>query len=259
MKTIYKFLFISSIVLCSCEIDELTVFERSDSYIYFDAPYISAQKLDTMEYSFALDDIEVTNYTFKIPVKVAGFPFSVDRTFKVILDEEKSNVTDSDWDKTSIENCVIKNGIVFDTLCVVVKRNAILKTEKRIISLDLSANENFELGDTTHLRVNLQFSDILLSPDWWNPALKDGFYQYFGDFCREKFVKWQEIYYLGVDRNKDEDGNPFYWGNMPSSATERVCPITFMYMRILRDYFEENEIYPDNDRTKPRVLLKPNF
>lgn len=265
MKSIYRLLFIPSIFLCSCEIDDPTAFSPNDSYIYFDMPFKfdssgkPIERLDTIEYSFALEDIDINSYTFKIPVNVAGFPFNSDRTYDVVLDEKSSNVTDGDWERASIENPVIKSGKVFDTLYVKVKRSEILKNEKKTISLYLNSNENFELGDTTQLKANLKFSDMLLLPKWWNPNEKGNYAKYFGEFCREKYVKWQEIYYYGADRNKDSNGKLYYWDYMPSQAIPSWYPMTFMYMRILRDYFNENEVYPNGDRTKPRISLPDNF
>lgn len=266
MKTIYRLLLIGSIILSSCKIDDPTAFNRDASYIYFDIPFKldsygepTKERLDTIEYSFALEANDVVDYLFKIPVNVAGFPWSSDRTYKVIFDKTNSTVTDDDWEKTSIENAFIKNGRMFDTLSVKVKRSEILKTQKKVISIYLSENENFELGDTTLLKAYLQFSDILLMPTWWDPTIKGNFSKYFGDFCREKYIKWQEIYYLGADNNKDKNDNYYYWANMPASAVMSWYPTTFMYMRILREYFNENEVYPDGDRTKPRITLPNNF
>lgn len=266
MKTIYKFLLITSVVLCSCKVDDPTAFNSGDGYIYFDMPFKidefgrpMTERLDTLEYSFAFDGDEVTEHTFKIPVNVAGFATDSDREYKVMFDEKSSTVTDSDWERKPIENPTVKSGSVFDTLYIKVKRSAALKTEKKKISIYLVANENFELGDTTLLKANLMFSEILMVPKWWDPNSRWSFAKFFGDFGKEKYIKWQEIYYLGADSNKDDNGNLYYWGNMPSTASSGSYPITFMYMRMLREYFVNNEVYPDGDRTKPRVSLPNNF
>ncbi len=111
--------------------------------------------------------------------------------------------------------------------------------------LPASPEREFPIGRRKVINNQDIFSDILTPPDWWNK-----WQGVFGDFCREKFVKWQEIYYL---RSRSERGTiggqvcrkPLYWDNMPYYAMSSWYPSTFMFVRIMKQYFIDNEVYPD--------------
>ena len=244
---------------CNQDIDR---FDNADNYIYFNMPFVLNQygketsvRQDSLSYSFALDDISVTSYVFKIPINTVGLAHSQERTYRVEVVADSSNVTDADWDKSCIENLTVKRDSLRDTLYVKVFRSEKIRSQWCHIVFRLLPNENFQLGDEKLLTAKISFSDILTPPDWWNK-----WQGVFGDFCREKFVKWQEIYYLGADPNVDTIGGPglgkpLYWDNMPYYAMSSWYPSTFMFVRIMKQYFIDNEVYPDGDTSKPRVLL----
>ena len=241
---------------CDKAIDE---FDNSTNYIYFDMPFILDQygrkttvREDSLIYSFAMDDLSVKEYTFKIPVNVVGLKVDKDREFKMTV--ENGNVTDDDWDKQTLVRSVIPAGKLMDTLRVVVKRTDILKKEWKTITFRLEANENFELGAADLLTAKISFTDILQPPTWWA-----NWERYFGEFSREKYSKWQEIYYLGADPNLEpygpDTGKQLYWGQMPYYVMSSWYPSTFMFIRKLKQYFIDNEVYPDGDMSKPRITL----
>ena len=143
---------------CNQDIDR---FDNADNYIYFNMPFVLNQygketsvRQDSLSYSFALDDISVTSYVFK----------------------------------SCIENLTVKRDSLRDTLYVKVFRSEKIRSQWCHIVFRLLPNENFQLGDEKLLTAKISFSDILTPPDWWNK-----WQGVFGDFCREKFVKWQEI------------------------------------------------------------------
>lgn len=266
MKKIF-YLFVLSFfglnfIACDQDVDQ---FDNAKNYIYFNLPYVlddygrvTSKHIDSLEYSFALEDNSVTSYTFRIPVNTIGLTSTMDRSYKVEVVKESSNATDEDWDATSIASPVIHAGKLIDTLYIKVNRQKILKEQARQITFRILPNENFQLGDNASLTAKISFSDILIAPSWWA-----GWEKYFGPYYREKFIKWQEIYYKGADPNSDTKDSPcggketFYWNNMPCSPKYAASssPSTLMFIKVLKQYFIDNVVYPDGDTNKNRILL----
>lgn len=259
-KLFYLFalsLFCLNFAACEQDVD---IFDNGENYIYFDLPYViddygrvTTKHVDSLEYSFALEDHNVTEYTFLIPVNTIGLASDSDRTFRIEVVKDSSNAAPEDWDASVIANPVIHAGRLSDTLYIKVNRTEILKEQARHITFQLLPNENFKLGDNVSLSARISFSDIMIPPTWW-PTWK----RYFGEFYREVFIKWQEIYYDGVDPNIDAyygNGKLLYWDNMPAYANSGWYPSTFMFIKVLKQYFIDNEVYPDGDTSKPRILL----
>lgn len=272
-KLLYTYiaLFIGSIFISSCEQNkDILIFNTEDSYLYFNLPNKLDQfgrpekdkYVDSLVYSFALDLEDVTTYTFKVPLAVSGTAANVDRSYTIEVVEEETTATDSDWLASSIENNVIRKGNQLDTLLITVNRTEVLKTDWRSVVLRIKANDNFMLGREDLLKVKLSFTDILQPPVWWSY-----WEDIFGPFYLETYLKWQEIYYKGADLNKppsyikvSKDPNEtYYWDNMPIgyyAGSERSLPSTFMFIAIMRDYFEKNEVYGTNpDGSKTRIKI----
>ena len=193
---LYMTLCLIGMVQVACDQD-IDGFDNSTNYIYFDLPFQldqygrkTTERVDSLVYSFAMDDPSVTSYTFKIPVNSVGLKTETDRHYKVVVNEKKTTATGTDWDMSVIEKAVIQSGTLRDTLEVKVNRTPILKKESRTITLYIENNENFQVGASELLAAKLVFSDILQAPSWW-PSWE----RYFGVFVREKYAKWQGIYF----------------------------------------------------------------
>lgn len=248
-----------SILACNQDIDK---FDNGENYIYFNMPFKTdaygrntTVREDSLVHSFALDDISIASYTFKIPVNTVGLKNSENRNYEVEIVTDNTTASDSQWDKSTLSNPIIKSGNLQDTLYITVYRTPDLRATWKNITFRLLANDNFKLGDRNLLTAKISFTDILLPPTWWSK-----WQGVFGEFCREKFVKWQEIYYEGADPNLETIGGPglgkpLYWNNMPNSTVSSWYPSTYMFIRILKQYFIDNVVYPDGDTTKPRVSL----
>ena len=164
---LYMIMAIAGMIAVSCDkaIDE---FDNSTNYIYFDMPFVLDQygrkttvREDSLMYSFAMDDLSVTEYTFKIPVNSVGLVTDQDRGFKVVV--ESGTATGNDWDETSLSKGMIPAGELIDTLRVTVKRTDVLKKEWRTITFRLEQNEHFALGAAELLKYP--------SPIFCNPQL----------------------------------------------------------------------------------------
>lgn len=252
-------MFLSTLLACTaCENKDIDAFNEADSYIYFDIPYKTNQygqptdvRSDSISYSFALDNLSVTNTTLNVVVKTIGLPVDYDRPYNVELLDDQTTATAEVWDKTVLKNRSIKAGELTDTIAIVVQRQEILQEKWMQIGLRILPNEHFRLGYGNLYTAKVSFSDILTQPDWWN--VWEG---YFGPFYREVYLKWIELYYLGADPNTSLDnGEPLYWGNMPSAAVLSWYPVLAMYLSQLKVYFEENDIYPDGDTSLPPIKL----
>lgn len=254
-KSIYiVILAVLPLFFASCD-KEIDKFDNSTNYIYFGIPFVQDQygrdtktRVDSLSHSFAMDAIDVTTYTFRIAVNTIGLASAEDRNYTVKVLENESNVTSDDWEATSIANTIMKSGIISDTLDLVVKKSDALSNGWRHIVLQLEANEHFLLGPDSLRTLKISFSNIVTPPSWW-----DTWKGYFGEFNREKYVKWREIYYLGADPNVDDNGKQLYWDNMPKYPYSANS--TKAFIQILKVYFLEHEVYPDGDTTKPRILL----
>lgn len=253
-------LIVVTLSLGSCEATDVGSFDTATSYIYIDTPFLydsygrlTKERLKEYVYSFAFDDYEVKDYTFKVPVSIMGKPFDVDRQYKVEVVRDKTTATAEDWDENSISEVYIKKGEVVTPLEVVVKRHDRLKDVELAIVLRVLENENFAVGDKDLMEITLKFSDILKEPSWWKYYVK-----YFGPYQKEIYIQWREIYYLGVDPGINfGNGEQLYWDNMPTSFYADWYPILDMCMKVMKQYFIDNEVYPDGDTSKPRILL-PN-
>ncbi len=248
-----------ALVACEKDIDK---YSSETNFVYFDMPFKVneygqklSERVEKLSYSFEMDDISVTSYTFKIPVGSMSLPVDYDRSYKVEVIPEETTAAPEDWDADCLNHTVIKAGEVFDTLRVKVNRTKILREEWKDIAFRIVPNEAFGEGYHNLLTAKVTFSDQVEVPNWW-PTWQ----RYFGEPYRETIIKWREIYYLGADPNKETIGGPgmgkpLYWDNMPYYAMESWYPTTFMFIRVLKQYFIDNVVYPDGDATKERILL----
>lgn len=259
LKIFVAIFMIVQVSACNQDIDK---FDNGENYIYFNMPFILNQydqatttRIDSISYSFALDDYTIHTHTFKIPVNTIGLMHPEDRNYTVEVVTDSSTATSTDWDIKALEQTIIKKGRLQDTLYITVNRTDALQTEWHHLVFRLLPNDQFKLGDKDLQTAKISFSDILQPPMWWGK-----WKAVFGEFCREKFVKWQEIYFLGADPNVETiggpgKGKPLYWDNMPYYANAGWYPSTYMFIRILKQYFIEHEVYPNGDTSKVRIQL----
>ncbi len=247
--------------LAACE-KEIDTYNSESNFVYFNMPFVldeygreTSERMKELSYSFELDDASVTNHVFKIPVNAMSLPVDYDRSYRVEVVAEETTATSEDWDASCLSHTVIKAGEVFDTLYVTVYRTKSLRTEWKDITFRIVTNEEFGEGYHNLLTAKVTFSDQVEIPGWW-PSWK----RYLGEPYRETIVKWREIYYLGADPNVETIGGsgigkPLYWDNMPYYPNASWYPTTFMFIRVLKQYFIDHDVYPDGDTTKAPIKL----
>lgn len=258
--TIYKYslFFLAAIGVVACQKNDIDHFDTATDYIYFDVPFQTDSygeeteyRVDSISYSFALDNLEVTDTVIPVVVKIMGVPVDEDRPYEVEVIQDETTATADDWDAAIISGRFIPAGEITDTISIRIQRNEILQEEWHRIGLRLVPNGNFQAGYGDLQTVKIAFSDILAEPDWWQT-----FSLVFGPFYREVYLKWIELYPLGADPTLHPTNNePLYWDNMPPYYYSGAWGVMEMYITRLKEYFKVNDIYPDGDTTKEPIRL----
>ena len=251
-------LLLAAVGIASCQKKDIAHYDTATNYISFDIPYQTNNygeeteyRLDSLSYSFALDDLEITDTVINVVVKTIGVPADVDRAYVVEVVQEETTATADDWDSSILDGRFIPAGELTDTIRIEIHRNAALQEEWHQIYLRVVPNENFQLGYANLETVKISFSDIMIRPEWWTTWEGE-----FGPFYREVYLKWIELYPLGADPGTNADnGQPLYWGNMPMSYYYGQYPVLMMYIQQLKEYFKMNTIYPDGDTSRQPIRL----
>ncbi|MGN6417022.1 MAG: DUF4843 domain-containing protein [Pseudobacter sp.] len=254
----YTYLVIVSVatMLTGCSKDKtVDIFNTARSYIYFGVPNTAIRPvevyIDSISYSFAMDNPDLEEKTFAIPVKIAGTSTEQDRRFTYSITAESSNYDPS---LVSFSEPVIRSGKVSDTLYIKIKKGAALRNNIMQFTIQLKEDNEFLIGNKYNEKLRIIFTNQLLEPKWWFTWRNQ-----FGTFYPEVYERWIQVYYLGADPSPDlytaAPGPVYYWNNMPTSATASWYPVTFMYVNFLKQYFIDNAVYPNGDQTLPRILL----
>jgi len=231
-------------------------FDTNKAYIYFSQPNPTTNAIekfvDSISYSFALENPNLTEKVFAVPVSVSGVANGNDRRFTYRINPEKSSY---DPALVEISEPVIRAGKFTDTLYVKVQKGAELRQTSMTLFLELVENEHFGAGHMANQTMKITFTNKLTQPTWWNT-----WRSVFGPFYPEVYELWIQIYYFGADPtldlyNSSVPGPYYYWDRMPPSAVISWFPVTFMYIDVLRKYLEEHPVYPNGDTTQPRIYL----
>lgn len=253
---------VAGLFTTSCDQSNDLMFDTHQQYIWFSMPFVQTiygqdteVRQDSIHYSFSLDGPEIDHHVFKLPVNVAGIARDYDRPFTVEVIREKTDADDETWDIAAVQHPIIHKNTVFDTLYIRVERTKELQSSYKHIALRLKPNDNFQLSDSVYAEAMLSYTDILTAPNWWS-----SWGNIFGTFCPETYLKWRELYYKGADptANLYDPSQTYYYhcDNMPPTPQLSWYPILKMYLGLLQNYFNENEIYPYGDTTKPRIQIK---
>lgn len=246
---------IASLIFGCSQNADILDYDKATSYIYFAYPNPDTRAVqkytDSIFYSFALDDsIGIEEKTLKIPIAASGLSSTQDRNYTIQISEK----SDYDPNLTSISEPIIRKGMFIDTLYINIKRGKQLSSKQMTLVLDMIDNESFKVGNTFNKSLKIAFADILVQPSWWNT-----WRTYFGDYQKEKYQKWIELYPLGADPSPEYYNNIpgpyYYWNRMPTFVSTGIFTITIMYIEKLKKHFEDNVVYPNGDNTQPRILL----
>lgn len=192
---------------------------------------------DTVTYSFAFENVAVTEKTIKIPVEAAGFAKSYDRTYHIALTLGKDVVNGVNFKELTTEQTIhAEMGI--DTLEVTLYRTKDILEGSKLFKLELVEGGDFVLGIEGVTSMIIRFSDVLEEPAWWVNWKK-----YFGPFHRIKYQEWMRIW----GGTGDLTGSK-YWGGISTAPKE------IMAIKELQKYFEENPRYTNESAGDPNNL-----
>lgn len=226
MKYILYALLIGAII--SCKREPLTTYNVDDN-VYFN--FSTYQ--DTLDFTFAYADPQITDTIIKIPIGVTGLAASVDRPFELVTDPSSTAIYRTHYE---LPQFVIPAGIVMDTLRILFKRTADLTTEAKTLKLRLKANDNFKTDiaykihpyyDTISvLSFSISFSDILIAGPYWGSV----YARYFGTYSVKKMKFINELLAMPLD----------FWSSAPSTGAhytqaEYYAATTARYLTEQRD------------------------
>ncbi|RKE42511.1 DUF4843 domain-containing protein [Sphingobacterium detergens] len=250
-------LFLCTLFLLSAckENENIVQYDQGNSYVYFAYPNPNRRAIeryaDSIYYGFALDpDIQVKEKTIAIPIRISGSAKGADRSYNLVIEDSSR----FDVNAVKFSKAVISADRYLDTLYISLQRTAKMLSEQTVLYLSLKGNDEFIPGNLHNQKLTVIVDDILNEPKWWST-----WKNYFGPYHKEVFQRWIQIYYLGADPSSElitnAPGPIYYWNNMPASPVPSWYPITFNYIEVLKQYLLDNEVYPDGDSTKERILL----
>lgn len=261
---IWTFILMFFVVLnSSCEEnkDMLMYDTENGNYIYFAPPFkvdqfenITTERQDSMVFSFGFSELGTTEYTFRVPIQIAGMASDKDREYRFEVVEEETTATLHVEYEPITTTHTLKIGEISDTAEVKILLTEVLKKESRRIKLRMIPTNDFMVGASEHADIILSFTNMLTEPNWWKYWTN-----YMGPFCQEKYQKWINLYPI------PEPGRAFdmsyvndkvvYWDNMPTSVVTSWYPVTMTKVTEMKKFFENNIVYIDGDPANGRVLL----
>lgn len=161
MKKIYYFLILAVIYISGCE-DKPEYPFSGGAQIYFDRSGGMGIS-DSLVYSFAVRDKELTEATLEVPIIITGNTKSYDREISIDLKDS------SKYDKNyTIEKAVLPANKNQCNLKIHITKTPELKNEERVLEFTLLENEHFSTSmDTVWWDYKVKFNDILSKPDRW--------------------------------------------------------------------------------------------
>lgn len=232
-RTIYILLLggLSLLMAASCKKQSLLTYNASDN-IYFNYIYDTApiRYSDTVNITFAFSASSVTDTVFNLPVAVTGTASNKDRAFEVTVDPASTAVVSTDYVLPS--SFLIHAGKLIDTISILFKRTAAIKSSSVSLLLHLKENDQFKTqfpyrgmlgndlysidpGDTIQVetfKVNL--SDMLQAGPYWSE-----YSYYFGDFSEKKVRLMNQIAGMPLDfwsvssySSTQQQANTLYYG-----------------------------------------------
>lgn len=246
---------ISLFFFCSCQQkDAIAPYDVAKSYVYFGTPRFNlgsyTEQLDSLVFSFAFEADSLRKKTLAFPVQLIGQKKDYDRAIGFRIRADQTTLPDS---LLTVISPVMRAGRFQDTLFIQLGRNTFLRKGQYHLVGELYSTDTFDPGGANATRFHVVITDQLSEPSWWI-----NWRNIFGEYKKEVFKKWIEIYYPGVDPTPpltEFDHPHFAWDNMPFYPFAEYYPVTFFYIDRLKRYFEEHVVYPDGDTTKPRILL----
>ncbi|MBD0837013.1 DUF4843 domain-containing protein [Aestuariibaculum suncheonense] len=204
----------------------------NDEFVYHEKDGVYFNVTDSVYYSFK--GKTTSSDTLKIPVKIMGDVSDLDRSFKVMIDQENTTAEEGIHYKALDETYTFSaNKFTEDLELVVYKDDPALLTEDRIIALKLLPTNDFNLGYTDKIELKVYITNQIIKPSYWDDFLD----LYFGEYSKVKHnmaitVMGHDFPYLRSEAISVTAGYGYgYWQSQGRATVT---------------YFIENEVYDEN-------------
>ena len=148
-------------VLVSCEEEGLLVNDNTVSYLTFGRNMTQ----DTTTVSFQMYN-EGVDAVIPIEVRISGKLQAEDLPFTVSSDEGRTTLDKSLYELPA--RCVMRGGLLTDTIYVTLKNDPSLRTQTKLLALKFDEREGVRTGDRRYARALIAVTDRLFKPDWWS-------------------------------------------------------------------------------------------
>lgn len=151
----------AGLMLASCEEKGLLVNSNDAAYLRF----VKDMTKDTTTVSFKMYN-EGEDAEIPVAVSVYGQMQNEDLHFNISADAERTTLPADLYVLPT--DCKIRKGLLTDTIYVTLKNAPMLKTETKILALQVVEGNGVKQGDRSYSRAFISVTDRLFKPDWWS-------------------------------------------------------------------------------------------
>lgn len=148
-------------VLSSCEEKGLLVNSNDTAYLRFAKNMFK----DTTTVTFRMYNVG-EDALIPVEVSVNGQVQTEDLYFNVSVDAGRTTLADNLYEIPS--DCRIRKGFLTDTIYVTLKNDPMLRTETKLLALQVVEADGVKQGDRSYSRALIAVTDRLFKPDWWS-------------------------------------------------------------------------------------------
>lgn len=180
--------------------------EHTEDGTYTGQPRVYLLATDTLAHcSFALDAPDVTTKTVRIPVQLMGYKPQTPLPITVTIDPASTAQQGTQYD--ALATVQFAPDSLRAWIEVQVQRNGLPNTEQGnyFLRLHLVSGSGYVVERDVPSTVTISMDDYLAKPEWWD-TMFGGLFKtyYFGEYTREKYIKWLEQYNYDVARMEQE-------------------------------------------------------
>lgn len=197
----------AGLIFTSCEEKGLLINSNDTAYLRF----ANDMTKDTTTVSFKMYN-EGEDAEIPIEVSVSGQIQEEDLHFNVSADAGLTTLSADLYVLPT--DCRIRKGLLTDTIYITLKNDPILKTETKILALQVVEADAVKQGDRSYSRALISITDRLFKPDWWsvNDAGTEDFpgnsvdWFYLGEYSEKKYqmfldeLKKDDVVFDGKDK-----------------------------------------------------------
>ena len=192
MKNTIILLFLTAVVLCSCEKDQIQRYDLG-RYVYFG---VKETKDTTVSFSHYP---EMDELTLRFGMEMTGELPDKDMNFQLGIDPKETTATPETY---SVDlNPVFRKRMSKDTISVTLKNpNDMLRDKEVVLVLHVLENQNFQPGFVDNRTLTIRFNNKVSKPLWWDATVEI----YLGAYSEAKFRAFVECTHVASLAGMDE-------------------------------------------------------